>query len=212
MVVGIAANSKYGSIGEDRAAAMFSPYLQRSSVSRFAHIVVRATDPENVMNHAIATAIAHFDPSAAYTVQPLSAAIAFAFLPSRVGAVLIGALGGLGVLLAMIGLYGTVSYAVSRRTSEIGIRMALGASRGAVVRLVMTDGGMLVGAGLIVGLAVAAVATSPLRAFLVADLKTTDAISYFLTALVLGLTSLAACWSPARRATRVHPSTALRME
>jgi predicted permease len=211
-IVGVVSNSKYSSIGEDRSAAVYSSYLQGGGASRFAHVIVRTSLAPESVTGAIGAVIAAFDASAAYTVEPMTTSIAFSFLPSRIGAALIGALGVLGMVLAMIGLYGTVSYAVSRRTSEIGIRIALGASRVVVMRLVMTEGGLLVSAGTVIGLLMAAAATAPLRAFLVADLSTTDAFSYIATVVVLGLTSLAACWSPARRATRVQPAASLRAE
>ena len=123
-----------------------------------------------------------------------------------------GLLGALGAILAMVGLFGVVSYAVTRRTFEIGVRIALGASRGSVMRLVLRDGGLLVGLGLMIGLGLALFVTRPLSAFLVADLPPADPVSFAGSALLLLLTSLAASWSPARRATRVPPGIALRAE
>ena len=115
-------------------------------------------------------------------------------------------------MLAIVGLYGTVSFAVSRRTHEIGVRMTLGASRSAVLRLVMREGMSVIGGGVLIGLGLAFVVTGPLRAFLSAELTATDPISYVSAAAVLGLAGVAACWSPARRATSVDPTHALRVE
>ena len=212
LVIGVVADSKYRTIGEDREAAVYSAYLQRGSWDRMVHVLVRTSGAPEGMVGAVRDAILQMDSAAAVTVEPMTSTLAFAFLPSRIGAVLVGLLGVLGAVLAMVGLYGVVSFAVTRRTPEIGIRLALGASRGAVVRLVLADGGVLVGTGLLIGLGLALIVTRPLAAFLVAELPAGDPVSFGASALLLLATSLLASWSPARRATRVAPATALRAE
>jgi len=112
----------------------------------------------------------------------------------------------------MVGLYGVVAFSVGRRTGEIGIRMALGASRGAVWRLVLADAAALVGAGMVAGLLVAGLVTRLLAAFLVPDLSAGDPISFLATAALLGVVGLIAAWVPARRAVSIDPSIALRTD
>ena len=211
-VIGVVADSKYRSIGEGREAALYQAYLQRPAPERFVHVVVRTAGPPASSRDAVRDAVVALDSTAAIAIEPMTSTIAFAFLPSRIGAALVGALGVLGAGLAMVGLYGVVAFGVTRRTPEIGIRMALGAPRAAVVRLILFDGGVIVLAGLVAGLGLALLVTRPLAAFLVAELPAQDTVSFTGSALLLLLTSLAASWSPARRATRIEPSIALRAE
>ena len=139
-------------------------------------------------------------------------ALAFALLPSRIGAALLGSAALLGLALASIGLYGVLAYSVTRRTPEIGLRMALGADGRAVLKMVLRESAVLVGAGLAVGLGIAVFATRPLAMFLVSELSPTDPPTFLGVIGVLSAVAVAATLAPALRAVRVDPIAALRSE
>ncbi|HTG14413.1 MAG TPA: FtsX-like permease family protein, partial [Blastocatellia bacterium] len=130
---------------------------------------------------------------------------------ARMGAVLLAIFGLLALLLAAVGLYGVMSYTVARRTREIGIRMALGAQTGNVLRLVLKEGMVLVGGGVAAGLIVAAAVTRLLASFLY-GVSPLDAATFAAIPLVLALAALLATYLPARRAAKVDPMIALRYE
>ena len=146
------------------------------------------------------------------TLTPMRSGLAFAVLPSQMGSAILGLFGALGTTLAMVGLFGVISFAVSRRTAEIAIRVALGASRGNVLRLVLVDAGRLIASGLLIGLGLAWLVTTPLAAFLVAGVSPLDPLSFAGALAVLALASLAAVWGPAMRALNIVPSRALKTE
>jgi macrolide transport system ATP-binding/permease protein len=129
----------------------------------------------------------------------------------RMAATLLGGFGLLALLLAALGIYGVLAYSVSRRTREIGVRMALGAQVADVLRLVLRQGFGLTGIGLLLGLGGAFAATRLLSGFLY-EVQPFDPVTFFAVALLLALVAMVACWLPARRAARVHPMTALRNE
>ena len=208
----MAKDSKYRTLGEVQSAAIYTPYLQSRDMERMVHVVARTSVPPDTLSASIRDTILQVDSSVALTIQPMSSALAFAFLPSRVGAMLFGAMGVLGCLLAMVGLYGVVSFAVGRRTSEIGVRMALGASRAAVAAMVLKESAFLVGAGLAAGLGLAVRVSQPLAAFIVAGLEPSDPRHLAATAVLIVIVGLLATWAPAWRAMRIEPATTLRAE
>ncbi|MGH7696745.1 MAG: FtsX-like permease family protein, partial [Gemmatimonadaceae bacterium] len=134
-----------------------------------------------------------------------------AFFFIRLAATLAGALGIIGLVQALVGLYGVLAFAVSLRTKELGLRMALGASRGDVLRSVFAEGGAMVGTGLVIGMALAFGGSRVVRAALI-GVGPTDLVAYGGACLLLGLCAVFACYIPARRAARLEPVAALRVD
>ncbi len=125
---------------------------------------------------------------------------------------MMGSVGLLGLLLAAVGLYGTMAYAVARRTHEIGVRMAMGATRRDIARMILFDAARLVIAGSAVGLLIAIFVTRPLAMFLVPGLEPTDPMSFMIVLVVLAATGTIASWGPVRRALAIDPLRSLRYE
>jgi predicted permease len=211
-IVGVANNSRYFTLGEEGELAFYAPYEQSGKGAVNLEFVVRAAgSPESVLS-AVQGALGALDRTAALEVKPLRNGLAFALLPSRVGAILLGAAGLLGLVLASIGLYGVLLYAVSRRTREIGLRVALGASPVGILRLVLRQSLAILTVGLAIGIALSIFAVRPLAMFLSPAVRPSDPWNFFVVAAVLCVVGLAATISPAVRAIRVDPVVALRHE
>jgi predicted permease len=129
----------------------------------------------------------------------------------RFSSVLLTIFGGLGILLACIGIYGALTFNVAQRTREIGIRMALGADRKGVLKMIMSEGLLLVGVGIAIGI-IAGVALTRILHSLLFGMEPSDPSMYLLASLIIALVAAAACYIPARRATKIEPSIALRYE
>lgn len=176
------------------------------------HIMVRTSgDPEALagpVTHAIWSVL----PEQPIThVVPLTQTIARSVGQPRVRVVLLGLFAGIGLALALLGIYGVVSYTVIRRTREIGIRVALGAQRGTVLRMVLWQGLALGAVGVVIGTA-GGMALSKIIAAQLFELKATDPATYVGAALLMIAVACLACYIPARRAMRVDPIVALRYE
>ena len=143
--------------------------------------------------------------------QSMDELISISVARPRFQAALVGSFAILGLALAVIGIYGVVSYSVAQRTQEIGLRMAVGAQRFHVLRMIVGEGSRLALAGIALGV-VAAVAASRVLASMLFEVKTTDVATFFLTSLLLAAVALLASFIPARRATKVDPIVALRYE
>jgi putative ABC transport system permease protein len=176
------------------------------------YLVVRtASDPEQVAA-AIRREVEQIDPYQPLTaIQPLEQYVSRALARPRLYAVLLGAFASLALLLAAIGLYGLMAYAVRRRTHEIGIRMALGAQPQAMLRAMLGQGARLAAIGLALGVLGAMALTRFVAAFLY-GVTATDAMTFGTVAALLGAAALIAVYVPARRASQVDPMVALRYE
>ena len=181
-IVGVVANRKHNTIGEDQRAALYYPLLQHPERMGVAFVFARTRTDASALIAPVRAAIGALDRAVAVETQPMRTALAFALLPSQIGAAVLGGLGMLGLVLATFGLYAIIAYNVSRRLGEIAIRSALGATRGRIVRLVIRDAATLVTIGVTLGLGIAAFVTRPLAAWLVTGLSATDPLSFAGTA------------------------------
>jgi predicted permease len=212
-IVGVARNSKYSKLWEDNPLAIYGPYAQDTvDTALFVSVVVRAKGAPEPLVRAVDATLASVDPAAWVETKTMRDALQYSLLPSRAGAVVFGAMSVLGLALASIGLYGVLLYAVSRRTRELGIRVALGATPAKVLSMVAGESARLVAAGAAVGLALAIFAVRPLSMFLAPGVRASDPANFLLVACGLSLVAALATAAPALRALRVDPAVALREE
>jgi predicted permease len=148
---------------------------------------------------------------AVYNVQTMDSVISGSLAARRFSMTLLASFAGLALLLSSIGIYGVISYVVGQKTREIGLRIALGASRSAVMRMILSQGGKLAAAGIIIGVA-ASFALTRLMSAMLFGVSTSDPLTFIAVAILLTAVALAACYIPARRAMRVDPMDALRHE
>jgi putative ABC transport system permease protein len=161
---------------------------------------------------AIRAAIHEIDPDVpAYAVEPFEYIVSRSLWRQRLQGQVLGAFAALALLLAIVGIYGVISYAVAQRTRELGVRMALGASRGHVLALVLGQGTRLALIGVAIGI-VGALALSRVVASLLYGIRPTDPATFFGVPLLLTAVAMVASYVPARRATRVDPLVAMRTE
>ncbi len=209
-IIGIVKDTVVRSIGEEPFMVTYRPLAQQHSA--FMTLLVHTADNPKALLPAVRREVQRLDENLpAQEIKTLDEIVAFAFWPMRMGAGLVGGFGLLGLLLASIGLYGVMSYAVAARAHELGVRMALGAQTNDVMALIVRQGLTLSLLGVGGGMLLATAVTRVLQRFLF-GIGATDLVTFVGVALLLTIIALVACWIPARRATKVDPLVALRHE
>ncbi|HEX8117110.1 MAG TPA: FtsX-like permease family protein, partial [Pyrinomonadaceae bacterium] len=211
-IVGLVRDAKYSDLHQDFQPVAFTTSAQASRPAEGAQFLVRsnAVSPA-ALAPSIKQAVGEVSPDIDIVFRVFKDEVDASILRERLMATLSGAFGLLALLLACVGLYGVMSYGVAGRTNEIGIRMALGASRRDVLRLVLREAALLVGVGVGVGLP-AALLAARLATGLLYGVTPADPVSVSLAVLLLAAVAALACYIPARRATKVDPMVALRYE
>jgi putative ABC transport system permease protein len=215
-VVGVANDTKQRNLSSPSPATVFIPIGQATEgikeQTRYASFVLRAKGDPLALSAAVRSEMRQLD--SAVPVQGLRSMeqlVGRAVAPQRFNMSLLGLFAALGLALAAVGIYGVMAYGVSQRTHEIGLRMALGAQRRDVMKMVVRQGMALAAIGVAAGL-IASYALTRLMKTLLFGVSATDPLTFTVIALSLGLIALLACWIPARRAAKVDPMIALRCE
>jgi putative ABC transport system permease protein len=212
-IVGVVRDVKHSGLDASARIQYYEPLTQTRQHENGLNLAIRVSmaDPMGIAQ-AVRGEIHALDPDLAISdVKPMREWVSQSLERRRFQTILIAGFAALALLLTVIGLYGVISYSVSQRTAEIGVRMALGAAAGDVARLVLKEGFLFVAAGLTVGLA-GALAVTRLLAAQLYGVSARDPWTFAAVPLVLVIVAMAACWIPARRAMRVDPLVALRNE
>jgi putative ABC transport system permease protein len=209
-VVGVVGAIKHRALDADYKGTMYAPHNQVSYSSMF--LVVRSASDPAAMTSAVRGAVQSVDKDVPiYRINTMEKLISESVASKRFSMLLLGIFAAVALILAAIGLYGVMSYGVSQRTHEIGIRMALGAQARDVLRMVVRQGMLLAVIGMGAGL-IGAFALTRVMQRLLFSVSATDPLTFIIVPLVLAAIAMLACYIPARRATRVDPMVALRYE
>jgi ABC-type lipoprotein release transport system permease subunit len=210
-IVGIVGNVRQSGPATPPSPEIYMPYEQHPQPATGLSILVRTSMQPGAISPAVRGKIHELSTDVPVRFTTMEALNSEGVAAPRFRTLLLGIFAGLAVSLALAGVYGVMSYVVGQRSNEIGLRMALGASRGDVLRLVLWQTLLLAGAGMVIGLAGAAAFTQFLTSILF-GVKATDPATYAAVVTLLVLTVLGASYIPARRAMRVDPMAALRYE
>jgi putative ABC transport system permease protein len=210
-IVGVVGDVKYNGLADEVQPALYQPMLQATSGTVFLSVKTEAADPLSLAA-AVRGEIKALDPELPVSqVSTLEQRFATAVSQPRFRTTLIALFAALALVLAVVGIYGVISYSVTQRTHEIGVRLALGAQTGDVLKLVLKQGAVLAVVGVVMGLC-GSLALTRLLEELLYNVSTTDPATFIAISLLLTGVALLACYLPARRATRVDPMVALRYE
>jgi predicted permease len=210
-IVGVVADSQYGNLREKPGRFYYIPYDQDPGYARMTYFLRTSQDPEALAG-AVRSAVAQLDPTVpVLDLKTMQMKIDESIYTDRLIAALATAFGALATLLAALGLYGVIAYMVARRTTEIGIRVAVGAGQGRILVLVLREVGLLVLAGLVLGIPLARLAGGYVESQLF-GVQAADFGVYLAASVALVITALVAAWGPAARAARIQPLKALRYE
>ena len=213
-VVGIVANVKQKGLDLPVEPGLYTPYLQDETNHAFAgfNLFIKTVGPATSLAGTVRELVHSLRTEQPIDVmQTMNDALFRALAPRRLSLLLVGSFAGLALLLSAIGIFGMVAYAVSQRTHEFGLRMALGAQRQDVLQLVLGDGFKIVATGVFVGIGASLALTRFMRSLLYA-VGPNDPLTFAVIPLLFALVALAACYMPARRAAHVDPMVALRYE
>jgi putative ABC transport system permease protein len=209
-IVGVIGDGKYFNIAEDPRSFVWTPMTQEYWSNGI--IVVRTKGNPESQIAPVRAQVQAIDPNLPlFEVKTLTEHMKLALFPAKVAATVLGVFGLVALMLAAIGVYGITSYAVAQRTHEIGVRLALGAQLGDVLRLILRQGLMLTIIGCAIGLFGAYLAMRAITSVLY-GVSATDPLTFGFVSLLLIVVALIACYVPARRATKVEPLIALRNE
>lgn len=210
IVAGVARDSKFFTLDEKPAPWVYLPVTQ--DFASQVNFLVRTTGDPQSYARPVEAAIHQIDATLpVFAVRPLATAISASYFGTRIGGAFLGFFGAVALALAAIGLYGVLAYTVSQRSREVGIRVALGASRGEVLKLILWQGLRMTGLGLAIGLGIALMVTRLMRAMLL-DVSPTDLPTLAGVSALLAVVALGASFFPAYRATRIDPILAIRHE
>jgi predicted permease len=210
-IVGVVRDAKFEELKEARLAVMYLPALQDPQPATWRQFLIRSSLPQAEITASVNQALKEVNPSMDTVFEWFETMVQGSMLRERLMATLSGFFGVLAIVLATIGLYGILSYAVASRTNEIGIRIALGARMLEVVNLILREALLLVAIGIVAGIP-AVFVVSRFAETLLFDLSPTDPLSLTLAGVVMLVVALLAAYLPARRATRIDPLVALRYE
>jgi ABC-type antimicrobial peptide transport system permease subunit len=210
MVVGVIGNERIHGLAATTPPAVYLPLPQAPASG--GSLLVRARGNPESLGSAVQAIVRELDPALpVFGVEPLTRTIADSTGQQRFTTIVLGLFAAVALLLAVVGVQGVLSYTVAQRTREIGIRMALGADRSAVRRLILAQGARLAGSGVFLGL-IGALAISRVLASLLFGVSTVDPTTFFGVALLLGAVALVASYLPARRAAGTDPVISFRSE